>query len=143
MNIVFDNKTYEELFCELYKDIANKYNLKIRKNSKTEMSLTSNIFTLLLSYDMDTVWIYYIFNQTKETYLISNYVNVNAEDVDRNDIPKDEIISKQIKRILVIQSRVLDRKFGNLLIGKMDWFEDYKKSKFYCLSNFPNALLGN
>lgn len=131
MNIKFGNKSYEELFHFLYDEIAEKFLLNIECIDDTTMQIIGDNFTLLISYDMDTSWIYYTNKKTDKTYLISNYINVNAESIDRDDIPKVDIISKSIERTLIIQSRVLKRKFENLLEGKSDWFNNYEKSQFF------------
>lgn len=131
MNIKFGEKNYEELFHGLYDEVAKEYNLEIQKINNTAMEIVGNTFTLLIAYDKDTSWIYYTDKKAKKTYLISNYINVSSEGIDRDDIPKIDIISKIIERILIIQSRVLKRKFKNLLEGKLDWFNDYKNSNFF------------
>lgn len=131
MNIKFGDKNYEELFHYLFNEIAKEFSLNITRIDDTTMELIGDNFTLLISYDMDTSWIYYTNKETKKIYLISNYINVNAEVVDRDDIPKVDIISKSIERTLIIQSRVLKRKFKNLLEGKLDWFDSYKQSHFF------------
>ncbi len=131
INIKFDEKTYEKLFHELFDEVTNQYHLKIKKVNGTMMEIVGDTFSLLIAYDTDTSWIYYTDKETEKTYLLSNYINVNSETIDMDDLPKIDIISKSIQRTLMIQSRVLQRKFRNLLEGKLEWFSEYKNSKFF------------
>lgn len=131
MNIKFGYNNYKELFNYFFSGVAREFGLNIVCIDDTTMELMGDNFTLSISYDMDTSWIYFTNKETKKTYLISNYINVNAEGVDRNDLPKVDIVSKSIERTLTIQSRVLKRKFMGLLEGKLDWFDSYKESQFF------------
>lgn len=131
MTIKFGDNNYKELFNDLFSEVAGEFALNIACIDDTTMELIGDNFTLSISYDMDTSWIYFTNKETKKTYLISNYINVNAEGVDRDDLPKVDIISKSIERTLTIQSRVIKRKFIGLLEGKLDWFDSYKESQFF------------
>lgn len=131
MNINFNGESYCELFSELFSDVFAKYDLRIVNRSTNIMELSGNVFSILFTYDLDTNWIYYFDKKEDKTYLISDYINSNAEDIDRKDIPKEGTISKEIERTLKIQSRVIFRKFNDLLSGDNDWFENYKKSQFF------------
>lgn len=132
MNMDFDGKSFIELFHQLYEDISNRFDLEIVDISNDVAELKGNNFSIFFTYDLDTTWIYYFDKKSDKTYLISNYINVNAEDVDRKDIPKeDDVISKEIERTLRIQTRVLLRKFNDLLSGKGEWFACYKNSQFF------------
>lgn len=131
MDIKFNGKGYYELVNELFNDISNEYNLEIVNKSNNVIELNGNDFSILFTYDLDTSWIYYYDKNDDKTYLISNYINVNAEDIDRKDIPKEDIISKEIERTLRIQVRVISRKFCDLLRGETSWFVSYKGSQFF------------
>lgn len=131
MNMNFNGKSYSKLFTELFTDTSNMYNLEIMNRSNDVMELKGNNYSLFFTYDIDTSWIYYYDKKNEKTYVISNYINMNAEDIDRKDIPKEDIISKEIERTLKIQSRVLSRKFSDLLRGDNGWLEIYKKSQFF------------
>lgn len=132
MNMNFDGKSFIELFHQLYEDISNGFDLEIVDISNDVAELKGNKFSIFFTYDLDTTWIYYFDRKNDKTYLISNYINVNAEDVDRKDIPKeDDVISKEIEHTLRIQTRVLLRKFNDLLSGKDEWFAGYKNSQFF------------
>lgn len=131
MNMNFNGKSYSKLFTELFTDTSNMYNLEIMNRSNDVMELKGNNYSLFFTYDIDTSWIYYYDKKSEKTYVISNYINMNAEDIDRKDIPKEDIISKEIERTLKIQSRVLSRKFSDLLRGDNGWLEIYKKSQFF------------
>ena len=126
----FLNQSFEEFFCKLFKDIAEKYKLKIEKVNDCTMHLRNDIFNLTFSYDMDTSWIYYTINDLHKSYLVSNYINVNAEEIDKEGLYVDDTISKNIERTMIIQSRVLKRKFKDLLLGNMNWFDKYKETQF-------------
>lgn len=131
MNIDFNGKSYSELFNDIFREVSKKYDLKIVDRSSDIMELSGNGFSVLFTYDLDTNWIYYFDKKEEKTYLISNYININAEDIDKNDIPKEDIISREIERTLMIQSRVILRKFSDMLSGNYSWFENYKKSQFF------------
>lgn len=126
----FMNQTFEEFFCKLFENIAEKYKLKIEKVNDSTMHLKNDIYTLTFSYDMDTSWIYYTINDLHKSYLVSNYINVNAEEIDKEGLYVDDTISKNIERTMIIQSRVLKRKFKDLLLGNMNWFDKYKETQF-------------
>lgn len=131
MNMNFDGKSFIELSHQLFGEISNRYDLEIVNIRNDVMELKGNKFSVFFTYDLDTTWVYYFDKRNDKTYLISNYINVNAEDIDRNDIPKEDIISKEIERTLRIQARVLLRKFSDLLSGKDEWFVSYKNSQFF------------
>ncbi|MEG2684606.1 MAG: hypothetical protein RR929_00945 [Erysipelotrichaceae bacterium] len=127
----FDGKSFIELTHQLFGGISNRYDLEIVNIRNDVMELKGNKFSVFFTYYLDTTLVYYFDKKNDKTYLISNYINVNAEDIDRKDIPKEDIISKEIERTLKIQARVLSRKFGDLLSGKDEWFVSYKKSQFF------------
>ncbi|MFV0382114.1 MAG: hypothetical protein ACK5KR_07850 [Breznakia sp.] len=131
MNMNFNGKSFIELSHQLFGELSNRFDLDIVNISNNVIELKGDKFSVFFTYDFDTAWVYYFNKKSDKTYLISNYINVNAEDVDRKGIPKEEIISKEIERTLRIQARVLLRKFSDLLNGKDEWFVSYKNSQFF------------
>ena len=137
----FNTKTYEELFEEIFGDLARKYNLKIKKTTEDSMSLISDGYILLIGIFVAGTNVQYIDLRNKKVYDLSDYIVMKTTDKDREGFYAQKIITDIVETSLRIRNNSLKNNFSDLLAGNNKWFYEYKNSGYFWEKSFRSELL--
>jgi len=137
----FYNQTYEDLFSEIFSDLAKEYNLKIAKKMEDTMYLFSKRFILSIGIFVAGTSIQYIDLKKRKVYELSDYIVTKTTEKDREGFSPKTIIADIVDTSLRIRKKSLENNFSDLLSGNSNWFNEYKKSEYFWELAFRKELL--
>ena len=119
------NDTISEIFGEIIKT----YDFKVERISSSATLLYKEDYALYLASDRDYVDILFLKKEENRimNYWLQPFLMENLTDEDKSNTKKeDDLVTKLINYILIYE-KVLRTKRTNILLGKMDWVEEYNQ----------------
>lgn len=132
-----------------FKEISEKYSLKILHVNKIKTVLIGKGYALLISIDRFSADVDYIRrNENNElvVYECNNYFSQKYDDSDRINLIDGNTAKEIIINDLIIISKGLQSKWEKVLKGDIKWISDFEKSKWFGkrkLNNDEKAVLEN
>lgn len=114
---------------EIFGDIIKTYDFKVERISSTATLLYKEDYALYLASDRDYVDILFLKKEENRimNYWLQPFLMENLTDEDKSNTKKeDDLVTKLINYILIYE-KVLRTKRKNILLGKMDWVEEYNQ----------------
>lgn len=125
------DKTYEEVFRDIFGSTAEKYNMTIERKSQTTMYLVTKEFIISVGIFIAGANIEYIDLEHKRIYDLSDYIAHKTTQKEREGCSPKTSIEEIIKQSLLIRERSLVSNFSDMLLGKIELLELYKASSYY------------
>jgi len=120
-----------------FSDIAEEFSFGFIKINKIETALANNKFALLISLDRFYIVVDYVFRDEHGELIKYNCDSFLAEKYDEND-RKNLLEGKNAKEQIINEFSIarngLKSKWNKVLNGNTDWFEDFKKSRWFSVS---------
>ena len=120
------NDTIPEIFGEIIKT----YDFKVQRITSSATLLYKEDYALYLASDRDYVNISFLKKEENKimNYWLHPFLMENLTDEDRSNTKKeDDLVTKLINYILIYE-KVLRTKRKNILLGQMDWVEEYNQT---------------
>lgn len=127
------NKQIPDYFAE----IINKFQLKIVENTEIETALAGKNFAIIITLDRFYAEIDYVHRNENglKKYRCSSFFAEKYSQEDREDLLAEESAKEIIINNFVVISRGLVSKWQEVLEGKTEWLEQYRKSEWASISN--------
>lgn len=92
-------------------------------------ALVKDNYAIVLSVDRDYVDINFLYKEGTRiiNYWIHPFLMENLDDEDRSVCREKYNVEDKLINYLLIYENVLSKKWQNILMGQMDWVEDYNK----------------
>lgn len=115
------------------KDICEKYKLFCTKISPIKTALIGKKFALIVAIDRFDIGIDYLYMDGSKinVYSCGNYFAEKYDANDRINLLNGEGADIYVRNDIIINVNGLLNKWGNVLEGKTDWIESYKKSAYF------------
>lgn len=113
--------------------ICENYKLFCVKISSIETALVGKKYALIIGIDRFYVTVSYLYMDDKEikVYSCGNYFAEKYDAGDRINLLNGKGAEILIRNELIIIANGLQNKWKNVLEGKIEWIENYKKSKWF------------
>ena len=114
---------------EIFGEIIKTYDFKVERISSSATLLYKEGYALYLASDRDYVNISFLKKEENKimNYWLHPFLMENLTDEDRSNTKKeDDLVTKLINYILIYE-KVLRTKRKNILLGQMDWVEEYNQ----------------
>ena len=131
-------KKINDLIPEIFKDIIQKYNFKCKQHSSLKTVLYKDNYIITMLVEREYVDLYFIKEEGDiiNKYWIQPFVLQNLTEEDKSNTREGDDWETRLINYLVIYEKVLRTKWESILLGKMDWVEEYKKSKMPSIREF-------
>ncbi len=119
----------------IFEDIINKYNFNIKKTHSGETVIYKDDYGIVFNGDRDYVNIYFLKKEGDKifSYWIQPFMMDKLTDEDKSNKREGNDNYTTLINYLLIYEKVLQTKRENMLMGKMDWVEDFKKSSMWSI----------
>ena len=121
---------------DIFEEIIKKYEFKYKRISTLESVLYKEDYAFIMSVDRSHVDI--VFLKKEENiivkYCIQTFVMKSFDVEDRSNQRVGKDVETNLINYLLIYEKGLQTKWTNMLIGQMDWVEEYKKSSMCVIS---------
>lgn len=118
----------------IFDEIIRKYNFKFNRIDSTASILYKNNYAFVLAADRDYVDLNFLRKEDDKIikYWIQGFVIKKLDEDDRSDNQEAKNLEDRLIDYLVTYEKSLKTKCESILMGQMDWVEDYKKD-FMCV----------
>ncbi|MBE5927101.1 MAG: hypothetical protein E7270_09090 [Lachnospiraceae bacterium] len=118
----------------IFEEVIRKYGFKFKRIKSIESVLYKDDYALTMSVNMDYVDINFLKKEENKIvkYCIQTFVMQSLDENDKSNKREGSDIETKLINYLRIYEKGLQTKWENILMGKMDWVENYKKS-FMCI----------
>lgn len=122
---------FEATIYHILQSMANKYNLKYY-DFKSNVALAGKDFAILFQFGRGETDITYLFLKDNDLieYPFNNFVVSSVTKEDRVGIERKEGLYEHALTDLRIIVKSLENHLSEILQGKTEWFEIYRKSKY-------------
>lgn len=119
----------------IFEDIINQYNFNIKKTLSGETVIYKDDYGIVFNGDRDYVNIYFLKKEGDKifSYWIQPFMMDKLTDEDRSNEREGNDNYTTLINYLLIYEKVLRTKRENILMGQMDWVEDFKKSSMWSI----------
>ena len=124
------------------KEIIDKYNMKVAKINNLATALISKNFALVITLDRFDANVSYVLrakNNELVILLCDNYFAERYDKDDRKNLIAGDGAEIYIKNSLSVINNGLINKWSDVLEGKYDWIDKFKKSRWYAVKR-PNDI---
>ena len=127
-----------DVIPEIFSAIIKKYDFKYKRFSTLISILYRDNYVITMMVEREYIDIYFIKKEGDiiNKYWIQPFILQNLTDENRcNQREGDDWETKLINHLLIYEN-VLRTRWESILLGKMDWVEEYKKSKMPSIREF-------
>lgn len=125
----------------IFEEIIRQYNFNYKRITSTQSAIYKDDFAIILTPERGYSNIEYLKKEGDKIfcYWIQPFMCENLTDEDRSNKRADDDLHTKIVNYLIIYEKVLRTKRESMLLGKMDWVDDFKKSKMWSIREiYPN-----
>lgn len=119
-------------------DIIKDFNLNPIKINELKTALVGKNYALIIFIDRFYAGFYYVTrdeNKNLIQYNVDSYFTIKFDDEDRQNLIEEETAKELIINNLIIINQGMRNKWSTVLEGNQDWISDFKKSKWFAVSN--------
>ena len=115
----------------IFKDIMNEYNFKYKRLSTLVSTLYRDDYAITMMVEKEYIDIIFIKKEGDiiNKYWIQPFILQNLTDEHRSNKREGDDWKTKLINYLLIYENVLRTKWESMLMGKMDWVDEYKKSR--------------
>lgn len=115
----------------IFKDIMNEYNFKYKRLSTLVSTLYRDDYAITMMVEREYIDIIFIKKEGDiiNKYWIQPFILQNLTDEHRSNKREGDDWKTKLTNYLLIYEKVLRTKWESMLMGKMDWVDEYKKSR--------------
>ncbi|MBE5925496.1 MAG: hypothetical protein E7270_00675 [Lachnospiraceae bacterium] len=124
----------------IFDEIIRQYNFNFMRVDSTVSILYKNNYAFVLSVDRDYVDLNFMKKEDDKIikYWIQGFVIKKLDEDDRCNTQETKNLENKLIDYLLIYEKSLKTKCRSILMGQMDWVEDYRKD-FMCVIRELNA----
>jgi hypothetical protein len=125
------------------KYLCEKYNLFCAKICPLKTAIVGKGFALIITIDRFDTDVFYVYKEGKDTILFScgNYFAEKYNEEDRVNLLCGSGADILVRNDIIVTTNGLISKWGDVLEGKREWIDKYKKSSRYSVGRLPDVEL--
>ena len=127
-----------DVIPEIFSDIIKKYDFKYKRFSSLISILYRDNYVITMMVEREYIDIYFIKKEGDiiNKYWIQPFILQNLTDENRSNKREGDDWETKLINYLLIYENVLRTRWESILLGKLDWVEEYKKSKMPSIREF-------
>ena len=113
----------------IFGDIIKTYDFKVERITSSATLLYKDDYALYLASDRDYVDIWYVKKEETKIlkYWLHPFLLENSTDEDRSNTKREDGLVTKLINYILIYEKILRTKRKNILMGQMDWVEEYNQ----------------